>query len=339
MNNKLLIELNKLVEQIKYDIDNPSPILSKKEKIGNRYRLKNIKNAIEIIKKYPKKIKSGNDISHIPGIGKGIMNRVNEILLYGKLKEIKIKSKEKKYMSNIEELEKIIGIGRKTAYDLVMNHNIKSVKELKEAYTIGKISLPDNILIGLKYYELYDDNIPRKEIDKISEYLHNIIDTINKNINITICGSYRRGKLKSSDIDILMTHKNIKTKNDITTKKNYLHTLVQFLKKKNFLIDDITFNKYEYKYMGFCKFKNYPIRRIDIRYVPYESYYTAILYFTGSGDFNSKMRNIAKLLGYKLNEYGLYKIKSSDKFKLVKVKSEKDIFNILDMEYLEPSQR
>ena len=58
-NEKIIQELTKLVEQIKYDIDNPSPSLTKQEKIGNRYRLKNIKNAIEIIKKYPKKIKSG----------------------------------------------------------------------------------------------------------------------------------------------------------------------------------------------------------------------------------------------------------------------------------------
>jgi len=342
-NENLVLQLNKLVEQIKYDIDNPDPKLPKQEKIGNIYRLKNIRNAIEIIKKYPKTIKSGKDLEHISGIGQGIMNRIDEILKSGKLKEVVLKTKEKKYMNNIEELEQIIGIGRKTAYDLVMNHNIKSINELKKSYKNGTINLPDNILIGLKYHELYKRNIPRKEIDKINVYLSNIISKINKNddnINITICGSYRRGKLISNDIDILMTHKNIKTKLDIKTKKNYLHKIVNILKKEKFLVDDITFDKYEYKYMGFSKFKNNPIRRIDIRYVPYNSYYAAILYFTGSGEFNSKMRNIAKLLGFRLNEYGLYKVdKKTNNLKSLKINSEKDIFDYLDMEYLEPEQR
>ena len=233
------------------------------------------------------------------------MDRIDEILKYGKLKEITIKNKEKKNMLNIEELEQVIGIGRKTAYDLVMNYNIKSIDELKKAYIDGKIQLSDNILIGLKYYDLYKGNIPRKEIDKINIYLNNKIAEIDSNISITICGSYRRQKPKSNDIDVLMTHKKIKTKSEIKKKHNYLHELVNLLKKDNFLVDDITFDKYEYKYMGFAQFEKNPIRRIDIRYVPYNSYYPAMLYFTGSGDFNSKMRNIAKLLGFKLNEYGL----------------------------------
>ena len=84
--------------------------------------------------------------------------------------------------------------------------------------------------------------------------------------------------------------------------------------------------------MGFCKSDK--VRRIDIRYVPYKSYYSALLYFTGSGEFNRNMRTVAISLGYKLNEYGLYK-----NGKKIKVKSEKDIFNELGMEYVDPSKR
>ena len=41
--------------------------------------------------------------------------------------------------------------------------------------------------------------------------------------------------------------------------------------------------------MGMCKIGDNPVRRIDIRFVPYESK-AAILYFTGSGEFNRIMR-------------------------------------------------
>jgi DNA polymerase/3'-5' exonuclease PolX len=88
--------------------------------------------------------------------------------------------------------------------------------------------------------------------------------------------------------------------------------------------------------MGICKLGDDGLlRRIDVRYMPYNSYYSAILYFTGSKDFNRKMRQIAISMGYKLNEYGLY----DENGKPFTINSEKEIFDILGMEYLIPSKR
>ncbi len=92
---------------------------------------------------------------------------------------------------------------------------------------------------------------------------------------------------------------------------------------------------FETKYMGFAKYKDNPYRRIDIRFIPYDSYYSALLYFTGSAELNKKMRIIAKKEGYKLSEYGLTKNDGSR----VPVKSEHDIFEALKIEYLIPRLR
>ena len=83
------------------------------------------------------------------------------------------------------------------------------------------------------------------------------------------------------------------------------------------------------------------IGRIDIRFMPYESFYFAYLYFTGGVDLNRNMRLIAISHGYKLNEYGLYKDGSSKdgSSKSVKVESEKEIFDILGLNYLQPKDR
>ena len=91
--------------------------------------------------------------------------------------------------------------------------------------------------------------------------------------------------------------------------------------------------------MGFCRYekKNY---RIDIRLVPLESYYSALVYFTGSYQLNTKMRSIAKKLGYKLNEYGLFKRNIDVEYPdPIILNSEKDLFDILKIEYLEVEQR
>jgi DNA polymerase/3'-5' exonuclease PolX len=123
--------------------------------------------------------------------------------------------------------------------------------------------------------------------------------------------------------------------------ENYLENIITSLKepiKKNndkpLLIDDLTELGHT-KYMGFIKYKDNPPRRIDIRFIPYDSWYSALLYFTGSAQLNKQMRQIAKKKNLKLSEYGIFK----ENGKKIQVNSEEDVFKILDMKYLEPQQR
>ena len=55
---------------------------------------------------------------------------------------------------------------------------------------------------------------------------------------------------------------------------------------KPLLRDDITDKKYETKYMRFLKYKENPFRRIDIRFVNWPNYYSALVYFTGSAELD-----------------------------------------------------
>ena len=137
---------------------------------------------------------------------------------------------------------------------------------------------------------------------------------------------------------MLITHKNFKNESDLQ-KFNYLSSIIDLLTKEKFLTDHLTYNG-NTKYMGFCKFMNNPNRRIDIRFVPLISYPSSLLYFTGSGEFNKSMRTYAIKNGYTLNEYGLYKLKP-DKTKGLKLKAdtEKDIFKLLKLDYVEPKNR
>lgn len=64
---------------------------------------------------------------------------------------------------------------------------------------------------------------------------------------ITICGSYRRGKEESGDIDVLITHPDYTSKAKDVKKKNIsLKAIVEYLKKKQLIIDTIS--------LGFTKF-------------------------------------------------------------------------------------
>ncbi len=332
MNEKIIDEFKKLLSYLQLLAENEKDL---KEKVKFKFRIESIRRGLKVISKYPLTIKSGKEIEHLEGIGKGIISRIDEILEKGKLSEIQSNKKVMEDMKLLEELTDIIGIGPKIAKKLIKQYKLKSVADLIKRNKAGEIILNDKLLLGLKYYGVYQKNIPRKEVTEIYDYITKLVHKKHPEYIITFCGSYRRGRQSSNDIDVLITTKD-------KAERKHLQVIIEELKNINFLIDDLTDGMPLTKYMGFCKYKNNPVRRIDIRYMAYDSYFTALLYFTGSDEFNRKMRQIAKKKNYKLNEYGIYKLEiKGGKLieKKIKVESEEDVFKVIGMEYTKPEDR
>jgi DNA polymerase/3'-5' exonuclease PolX len=349
INSQIISEFEKLIAFYKNEADKLNKSDDLKSITANTFRIRQLRNVVSILSKYSEKItlKNYQELKELDGIGAGTIQRVKEILENGKLAELESFTdtngdKEK----SINELEEIVGVGRVKALEFY-NQGITTVKMLKQKIKKGEIEINEKIELGLKYYGKYKTNIPRKEIDKVYKILTKVINTVNKENKLTednkyifeVCGSYRREKTTSGDIDVLISKIGTteKTK-DSTSLELFVNKLKEKIKTnddKPLLIDDITDKNFETKYMGFAKYKDNPVRRIDIRYVAYDSYYSALLYFTGSADLNKKMRNIAKSKGLKLSEYGLFK---TDGTKL-KIKSEEDFFKELDLDYIPPNMR
>jgi len=333
--NELLIQifgqLIKINEYLSRTSNDP------KFKYQNEFRVRSLKTGLRIIKNFQEEIKNISQLKGITGIGKGILDRVDEIINTKKLKELDELCKNidclnlgKKSLK--DELLSIVGVGDSLVDKLLNVHKITSVKEFIELVKEDKIKVSSTAKLGIKYYNKLKFNIPRQEITKTLDYLEKKIEEIDNFIIIQICGSYRRQKLTSNDIDVLVTVPTILTE-DKKNEEKIIQKIVKKFHEEKFLLDDITPQSTD-KYMGFCKYNNFPIRRIDIRFIPFLSWYPAILYFTGSKEFNLIMRNKAKKLGYKLNEYGIYKNNKN-----IYVESEKEIFDMLDMKYLEPHER
>jgi DNA polymerase/3'-5' exonuclease PolX len=291
-----------------------------------------ISSAISAIKKYNGTILSGSQLQNdIKGIGEKISKRIDEILLTGNLKELENvdENNENKYIENILE---ITGVGLVRAKKWV-SMGIKDVNDLKKAIDDKLIKSTHHIDIGIKYYYDLQKKIPRKEIDDIKIILNKSIKKVDNDLLFEICGSYRRGTEESGDIDVLISHPKYITNID---EMGCLEKVVKELKKTNFVIDSLTFTG-KTKFMGICKLENSIIaRRIDIRVVNYENYYTSILYFTGNKNFNVYLRNKALENKYSLNEYYLTNLNDNT---LLTMKNEKEIFDILKINYLDPVDR
>ena len=127
-----------------------------------------------------------------------------------------------------------------------------------------------------------------------------------------------------------MTHPN--------DKREYFNQFVDSLISQGYLIDNLAYG--DKKYMGYGKLfskDNIP-RRIDIIYCPPNEYPFAILYFTGSGSFNVKMREYASKKGFRLNEKGLIDLKTQKGVNHT-FTSEEDIFAYLGLTYVQPNDR
>jgi len=328
MNEKIIKEFDKLINHIKADnnIDNK-----------DQFRIRNLTIVLSLLKKYPKKITLDNykELLDVPNIGKGSVDRIKEILENGSLSEL-ANYKENTKDKIINELESIVGIGYAKAVQLYKK-GITSVADLKKKVKNKEIKLNEKLMLGLKYYGKFEGNIPRKETDKINEILKSIIDKMDSKYIYEICGSYRRGNKTSGDIDILISKKDKLDKNinDLEIIINLLKLPIPQNNNKPLIIDDLTDKNYKTKYMGFCKYKDNLVRRIDIRFVDYKYWFSSLVYFTGSMMLNKKMRNLAKKENLKLSEYGLTR-KNGEK---ILIKSEKEIFDILGMKYLKPTER
>ena len=331
-NELLFLEFRKLIKINEYIYKNSNDA---KEKTMYKHKIISLRNSSKQIQLYPNPIKDSKDIAHLSGVGKGTMARVDEFLANNKFLEIDDFCNKydcdailynKKSSLIYEDLLTIFGIGDKLANKLIDQYKLKSVKQLQNLVASGDVTVPDQVKIGLEYFGKVKNKIPRSEITQIREFIYDIFDKLNSNIVFDICGSFRRKKLTSNDIDLLVT--------SYDNNENLLKKIVDELYKYKFIVESLTGDESPTKFMGLCKYMNNPIRRLDIRYVPLNSFFPAYLYFTGSYEFNERMRGIAKRQGYKLNEYGLYKGERE-----IQIYSERDVFDILGMKYLNPEER
>ena len=367
MSNCIIISIfEKLISQKQREIQDLKDLGESKSKITSlTFKIISFRKALKILRSYPLEINSTENLSHIKGMGKGIIKRIDEILATGDLKS-ELKSDEQFISAgnNIANLQRITGIGPAKAKKLHQQgiHLSLLLDEVKrgrvpdlESVVIHELNkgnkpkisellshLTHHQYIGLKHFEDTEKRIPRQEIQTIETMLSEFITSP---MSYIICGSYRRGCPDSGDIDMLITHKKIITNEQLQKdKNNFLLQLVARLTDTGFLIDHLT-TKGKTKYMGYCRLgPQYPARRIDIRFVSYDCFYPAILYFTGSGNFNQNMRGNALRQDYTLNEYGLFKIAGYDGRKIIKgnkviVNSEREIFDVLGMSYIEPRDR
>lgn len=313
-----------------------------KGKGGKDYSVVALKTSASIIRNLDFQITSISQLKGIKGIGEGTKRRVDEILKLGALQGLEQKAEERKEKMTedekiIEELKTILFIGDAKAKQL-LKAGVKGIEDLRERIKKKdkRIDLTDNQLVSLKYYNDMNQKIPYADVSRAGKCIIQLIkDTDSDNVAYVV-GSHRRGKPFSSDVDILMSN---------TQGRNTLKEVVDFLTDDDvkFIVHTFSFGKvkfqglYNYKYAEEgSNEENLTVRKIDVRWVPFESIWSSMLHSTGSDASNVRLRKLALEKGMTLSEFGLFDLKTRDQ---ISIESEEDIFRILGTEYLPPEKR
>jgi DNA polymerase beta len=314
-------------------------ILADYERINKEpFKVKAYEKVIGSIELLDKNIETLEDIKLLKGVGKKIEDKIIEFLNTGDISEVVDVLNDPRYILG-NKLKGIYGVGPAKITELMTK--IENFEELKEHPEL----LNDKQKIGLKYYDDMNLRIPMAEgkqhLKVVGKILNNLYSD-NDGIEFEFVGSFRRKNKDMGDIDILIKNR----------KGLVLKDIIKQLEDKSYIIEKLA--QGNNKFMGICRLSpELPARRIDILIADPSYYYFALLYFTGSYNFNIYMRKIALTKGLSLSEYGFKPatgaagdasvagvatnkniIDTSDT-----INSEEDIFKYLGMTYVEPHRR
>ncbi len=277
-------------------------------------------------------------LEEIQGVGKSMSEMIEEYIKTKRIKEHEIL--KKKIPVDIEGLTSVEGIGPKGVYKLYKKLGIRTLGDLEKAAKAGLIKnlegfgekSEEKILKGLEFIKKHSG---RYVLGFVLPEIRQIVSRLEKSQyteKVLLCGSARRMQETIGDVDILITSKKPKEVMDIFVKMPEVGRVVAHGETKSVI-----------------KLKNG--LEIDLRVVAPESFGAAAQYFTGDKNHNVEIRKIAIDKGYKLNEYGLYKIKKSNlknqnhnsKIKnegdYVAGESEEEIYGALGMDFIPPEIR
>ena len=325
---------------------------------NDKFRIKTYERAIYQIRKWNKPITKGSDLSHLEGIGQGMIEKIDTIISSGTLPIIKEKkiinqdtrytkyTKDSKYTKknhnhNKDEVTSILGFNKTFINDIKKKHHARTINDFRKVISNSDSGLALKLThiqhLGLNYYEDLQDLIPRDEITYLGNQLKKEIERIGKNGNgrdgnskdgsrtytMLLSGSYpSHSKEYSKDIDIIIV-KNIE--------ESYSGELKHIIEKINHVMKLETISLGEKKFMGLLYSpKSNKMRHIDIRFVNVEELPYTWLYYSSGYIFNKLIRDKLKKKGYKLNEYGLYKSKDNEKVILDKKNNDKNSLSYIE---------
>lgn len=260
-------------------------------------------------------------LKELEGIGPALNEKIKELVLNGSLAYYD--ELRGSVPDGLLEIIKVPGLGPKKVRILHEMLEITTLAELEYACRENRLlnlkgfgpKSQDNILEGIEFFRRHQGRFFYSEARNIANQLLRELSEHANPVEISLAGSIRRCMEIVKDIDIVAA-------------TSEPQSLAKTFGELNAVKDIIAMGETKIS-VNLEKGIN-----VDMRLVRPDQFPYALHHFTGSKEHNTAMRHRAKKIGFKINEYGLYR-----KQELIVCRDEDDLFNTLGLTYIPPELR
>jgi DNA polymerase (family 10) len=293
-------------------------------KDDNPFKIRAYRNGADIVANHPHEMAAldATGLREIPGIGKDLAARIREIVETGDAEFHRELMAE--FPPTILDVLNLQGVGPKTVAMLYRELGVRTVEDLEKAAVDGKVrSLRGMgqkkealILKALADRKRHAGRHLLAEAHDVASALVGWLREHAPEAQIEAVGSLRRGCETCGDIDILASGAPAAVMDRFAEYRLVERVLALGDTKSSVLLQG-----------GF---------QADLRLVAADSRGAALQYFTGSKAHNIALRDRAIGLGFKLNEYGLFRVEGDEK---VAGATEEDVYEALGLQWVPPELR
>jgi DNA polymerase (family 10) len=294
---------------------------------ANPFRIRAYRNAartvLDLSDSVADMVESGRGLSGLPGIGKDLAEKIEQIVRTGALPQLE--ELKQKVPPELRQLMQVAGLGPKRVSQLHKRLGVKNLEDLERAAREGRIRDIEGFGAKTEQKILQDVERVRKgaserrflwiEMEEYALPLLTHLGKLHEVEQISAAGSYRRKMETVGDLDILVTCRDSRPVMDHFTSYDEVDHVVSRGETRSTVI----------------------LRsgiQVDLRVVAAESYGAAMHYFTGSKAHNVAIRTMAVKRGLKINEYGVFRGEQR-----VAGGREEEVFAQVGLPYIEPELR
>jgi DNA polymerase (family 10) len=290
----------------------------------NPFKIRAYRNVADIAGNHPHELTTLDEpaLREIPGIGKDLAARIREIATTGDAQFHRELLGE--FPPSILEMMRLQGVGPKTVAMLYRELSVQTLDDLQRAALDGRVRAIKGMgakkeALILKAIEERKSHAGRHLLSTAHDIANAIVALLHDRFpaaTITPVGSLRRGCETCGDIDILAAGADPAIMDVFVEHSLVERVLARGETKSSILLRGGV--------------------QVDLRLVPPDSRGAALQYFTGSKSHNIALRDRAIGLGFKLNEYGLFRIDGDER---VASATEDEIYQALGLAWVPPELR
>ena len=292
---------------------------------ANPFRIRAYRNASRTISTTAESLSdlvaNGTDLTQFSGIGKDLAKQIDEIITKGEhsaLNELR-----KQIPGGVLDMLRIPGVGPKKVSVFFNELGLKSLADLKAACEAGRISLlkgfgkktEESILANIDQAAEFSLRVSIADARAAAEIIVEDLQQLPEVEQAAVAGSCRRRRETCGDLDILATCSDSGPPMDLLAS----HPLVEAVLQRGETKQRVRLKT------GI---------ELDLRVVPEASFGAAMQYFTGSKEHNVVVRQRAKDLGLKVNEYGVFRGEEQ-----IAGRTEADVYESVGLPWFPPELR